>query len=139
MLLNPHDEMLMDIASVIADRSRDPHRQVGAIIALDDHIISYGWNGTPSGYHTNNCKDLQGNTLPQVVHAEANAIAKAARSTISCEGASMYSTTIPCIECAKLIAQSGIDYVYYMEDYNKCQLGRELLLDLDIKLIKLKD
>jgi len=127
----------MELAFTTADNSKDPHTKVGAVIAKGDQIISYGWNGTPYGFYTNQCKDNLENTLPEVVHAEANAIAKAAASTASTKGASIYSTTVPCLECAKLIIQSGIKEVYYVNEYNKCTKGKNLLEDSKIKLIKL--
>ena len=130
--------MMMEIAYRISLRSTDPHRKVGAVIVKGNNIISYGWNGTPTKYFTNKCKDKFEKTLPQVVHAEANAIAKAAMSNESTRFAAIYSTTIPCIECAKLIIQAGITYVFYAEDYNKCQLGKDLLKDCNIKLIQIE-
>jgi len=133
-----HNRMLMEISYRISLRSTDPHRKVGAVIAKANNIVSYGWNGTPAGYFTNDCKNKFEKTLPQVVHAEANAIAKAAQSTESTKFAAMYSTTVPCIECAKLIIQSGITTVFYAENYNKCNLGKDLLQDCNIKLIKLE-
>jgi dCMP deaminase len=136
--LMEHNRMLMEISYRISLRSTDPHRKVGAVIARGTNIISYGWNGTPTGF-PNNCKDnTTGRTLPIVIHAEANAIAKAAQSTETTKFAAMYSTTVPCIECAKLIIQSGITTVFYAENYNKCNLGKELLQDCNIKLIKLE-
>ena len=96
-----------------------------------------GFNGTPSGYHTNNCKDIEGKTLPEVVHAEVNAIAKAAKSTISTEDSIMYVTTAPCVECAKLIIQAGIRIVFYWEGW-KDEVGSELLRACGVQLIKLE-
>lgn len=119
-------------------RSKDPHRQVGCVISKGNNILSYGWNGTPHFYYTNECKDPEGKTRDEVVHAEANAIAKAACSTESTQYAIMYSTTVPCVECAKLIIQSGINTVYYAEEYNKCTKGKALLLNCSIKLEKLE-
>ena len=133
------NKFMMKMAYTVASNSEDPDRQVGAVITKDEHIIAYGWNGTPSNYYTNICKESDGTTKREVVHAEINAIAKAASSTISTKGATIYSTTIPCIECAKAIIQSGIRTVFYTEDYNKCILGMKLLKDCHVNLIKLED
>ena len=102
---------------------------VGAVIVKNDNIISFGWNGMPSGWD-NNCEDvitpslpyLQGDgptlkTKPEVLHAETNAIAKLAKSTESGDGATMFITHAPCLDCAKLIYQSGIKSVYYRNAY----------------------
>lgn len=127
----------MDIAYSTARRSSDSHRQVGAVIVKDDMILSTGFNGTPRGYHTNECKDHYGKTKAEVVHAEANAIVHSARGGNSTVDSTMYSTTVPCVSCAALIVQAGITKVYYREDYNKCQRGRQLLIDCNIELIKI--
>ena len=91
-------------------------KKVGAIIVKNNMIISDGFNGTPSGFD-NNCEDSEGNTNWYVLHAEANAILKVAKSTNSCEDATLYLTLSPCKECAKLIHQSGISRVVYSEAY----------------------
>src|SRR5690606_3469415 len=91
-------------------------KKVGAIIVKDKMIISDGYNGTPSGFE-NSCEDPTGLTLWYVLHAEANAILKVARSTQSCEGATLYITLSPCRECSKLIHQSGIKRVVYQNGY----------------------
>ncbi|OHD55471.1 MAG: hypothetical protein A2Y33_11725 [Spirochaetes bacterium GWF1_51_8] len=90
--------------------------QVGAIIVKDGNIVAYGFNGNLPGL-TNTCEDISGDTLPTVMHAEANAIAKAARSTISIDGATLYVTQSPCFECSKFIIMSGIKRVVYGEEY----------------------
>jgi len=101
----------MDVANRVAQMSYDCDTQVGAIIVKDGNIISMGWNGTPAGF-PNECKNPHtGATLPTVIHAEANAICKLAKSGMSGEGASIYVTLSPCIECTKLILQSGIKEV----------------------------
>ena len=89
--------------------------KVGAIIVKDDSIIAYGYNGTPSG--DENVCEINNKTKPEVIHAELNAIAKVARSNNSCYGAAMFITHSPCMECTKLILQSGIVGVYYQNDY----------------------
>jgi dCMP deaminase len=89
---------------------------VGALIVKDRMIISDGYNGTPTGFE-NVCEDAEGHTKPYVLHAEANAITKVAKSNNSSEGATLYITASPCVECAKLIIQSGIKRVVYSENY----------------------
>ncbi len=90
--------------------------QVGAIMVKDGMIISDGYNGTPSGFN-NSCEDSEGNTKPEVLHAEANAILKCAKHGTSCEGATLYITLSPCQDCAKLIHQAGIKEVIYEDEY----------------------
>jgi dCMP deaminase len=110
----------MDWAHRAAQLSPARRLNVGAVIVKDDTVISYGYNGMPAGWD-NNCEHiLQDGTLktnPEVLHAESNAIAKLARSTNSGLGADMFVTHGPCLECAKLIFQSGIRRVFYAEDY----------------------
>ena len=106
------DKRYIRMASVWAENSYCTRRQVGALIVKDKMIISDGFNGTPSGFE-NVCEDHTGVTKPYVLHAEANAITKIARSNNSSEGATMYVTASPCIECAKLIIQAGIKRVVY--------------------------
>jgi len=120
-------QMYLEMAYVIARQSLDPHRQVGALLVKGNQILAYGFNGTPTNYPSNDCKDENGKTYCHVVHAEINAIAKAAEHGVSTKGATLYSTTVPCIECAKAIIQSGITSVVYCEDYNKCEEGKALL------------
>ena len=119
----------MKVAETFSELSSARRLHVGAIIVKDDRIISIGYNGMPSGWD-NNCEDvitpslpyLQGEgptlkTKPEVLHAETNAIAKLAKSTESGDGASMFITHSPCLDCAKLIYQSGIKSVYYRNVY----------------------
>lgn len=113
----------MDVAKRFAQLSSAQRLQVGAIVVKDDRIISIGYNGMPSGWD-NCCEDeIMENgwpglkTKPEVLHAEMNAIAKLARGTESGEGATLFVTHQPCIECAKLIYQSGIQAVYYQYPY----------------------
>jgi len=106
----------MDTAKVFAELSHARRLHVGAIVVKDDRIISIGYNGMPSGWD-NCCETVDNTTKPEVLHAETNAIAKLARSTESGDGASMFITHSPCIECSKLIYQSGIARVYYDENY----------------------
>jgi len=110
------DRSYIEMAKVWAKNSYCNRRQVGALIVKDRMIISDGYNGTPSGFE-NVCEDEDGNTKPYVLHAEANAITKVAKSHNSSEGATLYITDSPCVECAKLIIQSGIVRVVYEKKY----------------------
>jgi dCMP deaminase len=110
------DRRYLKMARVWAENSYCRRRQVGALIVKDRMIISDGYNGTPSGFE-NNCEDDAGFTKPCVLHAEANAITKVAKSNNSSEGATLYVTAAPCLECAKLIIQAGIRRVVYCSEY----------------------
>tara|TARA_R110000868_G_scaffold87048_3_gene243707 strand:+ start:4258 stop:4689 length:432 start_codon:yes stop_codon:yes gene_type:complete len=114
--LNKYDKAYLRIATEWGLLSYCKRKQVGAIIVRDRMIISDGYNGTPSGFE-NCCEDEEGLTRWDVLHAEANAILKVARSTQSCEGATLYITLSPCKECSKLIHQSGIKRVVYHKGY----------------------
>lgn len=114
--LNKYDKAYLRIAKEWGLLSYCKRKQVGAIIVKDRMIISDGYNGTPSGFE-NCCEDEEGLTRWDVLHAEANAILKVARSTQSCEGATLYITLSPCKECSKLIHQSGIKRVVYQQGY----------------------
>lgn len=111
-----YDKAYLRIAKEWGQLSYCKRKQVGAIIVKDRMIISDGYNGTPSGFE-NCCEDDAGLTKWYVLHAEANAISKVARSTQSCEGATLYITLSPCKDCSKLIHQSGIKRVVYHEEY----------------------
>jgi dCMP deaminase len=113
---NKYDKAYLRIATEWGLLSYCKRKQVGAIIVKDRMIISDGYNGTPSGFE-NCCEDEDGLTRWDVLHAEANAILKVARSTQSCEGATLYITLSPCKECSKLIHQSGIKRVVYHNGY----------------------
>ena len=110
-------------------------KKVGAIIVKNNMIISDGFNGTPSGFD-NNCEDSEGNTNWYVLHAEANAILKVAKSTNSCEDATLYLTLSPCKECAKLIHQSGIKRLVYLKNY-KDTTGLQFLENAGVKIDKI--
>lgn len=110
------DKRYLRMARIWAENSYCQRRQVGAIIVKDKMIISDGYNGTPVGFE-NICEDENGQTKPYVLHAEANAITKVARSNNSSNGATLYVTASPCLECAKLIIQSGIKRVVFNELY----------------------
>jgi dCMP deaminase len=139
------------VASEASDLSHARRLKVGAVIVKDDSILSYGYNGTPGGFD-NNCEneeyrneiDDRGNhrlvmtgvlvTKPEVIHAEINAIAKAAKKGYSCHDATMFITHAPCVECAKLICQSGISKIYYKETY-RSTYGLDLLYKKGIEII----
>lgn len=110
------DYRYLRMARIWAENSYCKRRQVGALVVKDKMIISDGYNGTPSGFE-NICEDESGVTKPYVLHAEANAITKLARSGNNSEGSTLYVTASPCIECAKLIIQAGIRRVVYAEKY----------------------
>lgn len=110
------DSRYMRMARIWAENSYCERRKVGALIVKENMIISDGFNGTPAGFE-NVCEDEDGLTKPYVLHAEANAITKIARSNNNSNGATMYVTTSPCIECAKLIIQAGIVRVVYSQKY----------------------
>jgi dCMP deaminase len=120
-----YDKAYLRIAKEWGQLSYCQRKKVGAIIVKDRMIISDGYNGTPTGFE-NCCEDDEGLTKWYVLHAEANAISKVARSTQSCEGATLYITLSPCKECSKLIHQSGVKRVVYHEGY-KDDSGLEFL------------
>lgn len=126
------DKRYLRMAQVWAENSYCQRRKVGALIVKDKMIISDGYNGTPSGFE-NKCEDENDVTYPYVLHAEANAITKVAQSNNSSSGATLYVTTSPCIECAKLIIQSGIKRVVFCDLYQK-QEGLELLKKAHIEV-----
>lgn len=131
------DKRYLRMARIWAENSYCQRRQVGAIIVKDQMIISDGFNGTPSGFE-NICEDETGVTKPYVLHAEANAITKVARSNNSSDGSTLYVTASPCLECAKLIIQSGIKRVVYNELYRITD-GIDLLMRAGIECIHIQD
>ena len=128
------DQSYLDMATVWARNSYCKRRQVGALLVKDRMIISDDYNGTPSGFE-NICEDESGATKPYVLHAEANAISKVAKSGNSSEGATLYVTASPCLECAKLIIQSGIRRVVYRDEYRLTD-GIDLLRRAGIEVEK---
>ena len=158
----PTEIIYMHVAYQFAKLSYAERRRVGCVIVKDKQVISFGYNGTPHGFE-NECEDVEtrhydnpaaakmledmGWTLPhdnscichrsvtkrEVLHAESNAIMKVAKSTMSCDGADLYTTTCPCFDCAKLIIQAGIKKVYYTEDYRDMS-GVELLKRAEIEV-----
>lgn len=119
------DRRYLRMAKIWAENSYCVRRKVGALMVKDQMIISDGFNGTPSGFE-NICEDENGFTKPYVLHAEANAITKVARSNNSSEGSTLYITASPCVECSKLIIQAGIKRIVYNELYRVAD-GIELL------------
>ena len=125
----------MDCAERFAQLSTASRAKVGALIVKDNRIISIGYNGMPSGWD-NECEH-EGKTKPEVLHAETNAIAKVAQSSESSRGSELFCTHLPCMECAKLIHQSGIVTVYYREEYQASKgTGKQFLIDSGIEVIK---
>jgi dCMP deaminase len=129
------DQRYLEMARIWAKNSYCTRRQVGALVVKNNMIISDGYNGTPSGFE-NVCEDDNGVTKPYVLHAEANAITKLARSNNNSDGATIYITASPCIECAKLIIQAGIKRVVYGEKYRLMD-GIELLERAGIEVVYL--
>lgn len=130
------DRRYMRMAFIWAENSYCKRRKVGALLVKDKMIISDGYNGTPSGFE-NICEDENDTTKPYVLHAEANAITKVARSNNSSNGATLYVTSSPCIECAKLIIQAGIRRVVYSDAYRLSD-GIELLKRAKIELVSVE-
>ncbi len=129
------DWRYMRMAMIWAENSYCQRRKVGALIVKDKMIISDGYNGTPAGFE-NVCEDEDGLTKAYVLHAEANAITKIARSNNNSEGATLYVTTSPCIECSKLIIQAGIKRVVYYEQYRVTD-GLDLLKRAGVETVHL--
>jgi len=127
------DRRYLRMARIWAENSYCQRRQVGALVVKDKMIISDGYNGTPSGFE-NVCEDENGITKPYVLHAEANAITKLARSGNNSDGSTLYVTASPCIECAKLIIQAGIKRVVYGEKY-RLEDGINLLRRANIEVV----
>ena len=130
------DQRYLRMARIWAENSYCRRRQVGALVVKDKMIISDGYNGTPSGFE-NICEDDEGLTKTYVLHAEANAITKLARSSNNSDGATIYITASPCIECAKLIIQAGIKRVVYGEQYRLTD-GIDLLKCAGIEVVYLE-
>lgn len=125
------------MARIWAENSYCKRRKVGALLVKNQMIISDGYNGTPSGFE-NNCEDENNTSKPYVLHAEANAITKVARSHNSSDGATLYVTASPCMECSKLIIQSGIKRVVYGEKY-RIMDGVELLERAGVEVVFLPE
>lgn len=150
-MMNKYDDAHMEVAKTYAKLSSARRMQVGCILVKDQKIISIGYNGMPSGW-TNDCEevvltdnplpdgvvslgnDIKLKTKPEVLHAETNAIAKVARSTESAEGATCYTTCAPCLDCAKLIYQAGIERVVYGHRY-KDDNGLDFLTKCGVEVL----
>lgn len=131
----PIDKIYMQIAYQTAKLSYAERRKVGCIIVKDEQIVSFGYNGTPHNFD-NSCETQEGGTLitkAEVLHAESNAITKLAKSTLTSVGADLYTTTMPCYGCSKLIIQAGIKRVFYSEDYRD-RSGVDLLKKAGIEV-----
>lgn len=124
----------LDVAEIYSKLSYAKRLKVGAIVVKDSRVISIGYNGTPSGWD-NNCEDNENKTKPEVIHAEANAIAKLAKTTESGLEAEMFITHAPCIECAKLIFAAGIKSVYFKNFYRETN-GIDFLKKCNVEVIK---
>ncbi|MFO7617564.1 MAG: dCMP deaminase family protein [Bacteroidales bacterium] len=131
------DRRYLRMARIWAENSYCIRRKVGALLVKDRMIISDGYNGTPTGFE-NNCEDEEGHSKAYVLHAEANAITKVARSNNNSQGSTLYITASPCLECAKLIIQAGIIRVVYGENYRLAD-GIELLKRAGIETICLQE
>ncbi|MBO5297659.1 MAG: dCMP deaminase family protein [Candidatus Homeothermus sp.] len=131
------DKRYLRMARIWAENSYCQRRKVGAILVKDQMIISDGYNGTPAGFE-NICEDEGGVTKPYVLHAEANAITKVARSSNSSEGSTLYITASPCLECSKLIIQAGIKRVVYNDLY-RIQDGLDVLKRAGVECIHIAD
>lgn len=126
------DQRYLKMADIWSQNSYCKRRQVGALIVKNQMIISDGYNGTPSGFE-NVCEDDDNKTKPYVLHAEANAITKVAKSGNSSNGSTLYVTSSPCLECSKLIIQAGIKRVVFTESY-RLEDGMNLLKRADIEV-----
>lgn len=131
-----YDLAYLKMAKSWSSLSHCTRKKVGAIIVKDDMIISDGYNGSPTGFD-NNCEDDNGDTHWYVLHAEANAILKVAKSTNNCKGATLYLTLSPCKDCSKLVLQAGISRVVYEMDY-KDTAGIEFLREANIEVTQLQ-
>ena len=132
-------KMFVEIAKVVAQRSADPHTQVGAVLVKNHCVIGVGYNGDPKGFHF----DFDWNSpekYPYVIHAEMNAISNANRNGVDCNGADIYLTLSPCHDCIKLLIQHGIKNVYYLKEYKDIDLTKKIVENTDsIQLTKLDE
>lgn len=132
-----YDKAYLKMAQSWSTLSHCSRKQVGAIIVKDEMIISDGYNGTPAGFD-NCCEDDDGNTQWYVLHAEANAILKVAKSTNNCKGATLYLTLSPCKDCSKLVLQAGINRVVFKDSY-KDTAGIDFLKNAGVEIIQLEE
>ncbi len=129
------DIVYMNIAGEVSQLSKAKRKKVGAIVVKDNNILSFGYNGTPSGFN-NTCEE-DNKTKWSVLHAESNAIVKVAKSTNSSSGSTLYCTLSPCRDCSKLIIQAGIVKVVYKEVYEGSTEGLDLMEESGIEIIKI--
>lgn len=134
---NRYDKAYLRMANTWAELSHCVRKKVGALIVRDGRIISDGYNGTPAGFE-NSCENDLGETHWYVLHAEANAILKVARSTNDCSDATLYITLSPCKDCSKLVVQAGIRRVVYVNDY-KDTTGIDFLRDAGVEVVHITD
>jgi dCMP deaminase len=134
--MSKYDKLFIDICTKYAEMSYANRKKVGAVIVKENTIVSDGYNGTPVGFD-NKCEDASGKTHWYVLHAEANAITKMARSNTSCVDSTLYITLSPCKECSKLIIQSGIKRVVYKEKY-KDTSGLDFLGNFNVECIEIE-
>jgi dCMP deaminase len=132
-----YDKAYLRMAATWAELSHCTRKKVGAVIVKDGMIISDGYNGTPAGFD-NRCENGDGDTHWYVLHAEANAILKVAKSTNNCVGATLYLTLSPCRDCSKLIVQAGIERVVYMHAY-KDTTGIDFLQEAGVELTQIEN
>lgn len=131
------DKLYIDLAKRISEMSYAKRNKVGGILVKDNNIISFGWNGTPTGFD-NECEDEFNNTKPEVIHAEMNIYSKLAKIGNSSNGATLYLTLSPCYECSKLIIQSGTTRVVYLKEYRD-KRPIEFLKKAKIEVERFKD
>lgn len=132
-----YDKAYLRMAQTWSALSHCQRKRVGAIIVKDGMIISDGFNGTPSGFD-NSCEDAEGNTHWYVLHAEANAILKVAKSTHNCQDATLYLTLSPCKDCSKLVVQAGIKRLVFVDGY-KDQSGVEFLREAGVEVVQIQN
>ncbi|WP_300660313.1 dCMP deaminase family protein [Fluviicola sp.] len=132
-----YDKAYLRMAQTWAELSHCERKKVGALIVRDGRIISDGYNGTPAGF-PNCCENQEGETHWYVLHAEANAILKVARSTNDCSGATLFITLSPCKDCSKLVLQAGIRRVVYMTEY-KDTMGVDFLKSAGVEVVHIPD
>jgi len=131
------DILYLDIAKRISEMSYAKRKKVGAVLVKDNNIIGFGWNGTPSGFD-NNCEDENNQSKDIVLHSEFNLFSKIAKSTLSSLNSTLYLTLSPCMECSKLIIQSGVKRVVYIEKYRIVD-GIDFLEKANIEIDQLDD
>lgn len=130
--MSKFDDFYMNVAAMTASLSYAKRAQVGAVAVRDRNILAFGYNGTLPGTG-NVCEDEEGNTKPEVIHAEENLLMKLARSSVSSEGAVVYVTMCPCINCARLMANAGVSKIMYRDSYRDTS-GIELLTNYGIQV-----